>query len=356
MQLKALAFLLVLVMLLAGCTPEATTLPSLSDSGQTSTAVISPENTSISLCVSPSQSLKDSDENKILPLNEPWYDWKTEGVNSLNLAFGGFVTGDDMYLYFVPDYNDDNATGNLYKANLDGSERVLLDSGCKGNLIIEDNKLYYLKDDGVYYINTDGSDKSEIIKGGIDCLYIFDKCMFIMPRNKSWKSLNKDITVKKLKNFHAPYVEYYIFSNDFLYYMDTDEGDVATIISYNIKTGKKMDIINLSGIPVIYNGVLYYYNDDNEYIEAYNINKRKSEKLYIPGTGIPSLMAYYDNYLINTSENCIYNTNNGDVFSYEDIDILAVYSTPIAAYALLDDGWYRFDINDRKLILEPLKD
>jgi hypothetical protein len=154
MKQNIFILLIVSVMFISGCSPAAVNIPSVSESAQTNIPTILPENSPfVSPTIKPASTQVGS-EDTILPLSTPWYDWQKEGVNTLDLEMGGCLTGDDKYMYFIPDYNVDNPTNNLYKANLDGSGRTLLDKGCNGNLIIENNTLYYLKDDGIYSINT----------------------------------------------------------------------------------------------------------------------------------------------------------------------------------------------------------
>jgi len=356
---SAFIIIVLLCIIISGCNNKVTgniknqeSLP-VSETAQVGESITIPENSPV---ISPSMSPEGIEQNTILPLEKPWYDWKTEGVNSLNLIFGGYLTGDDKYLYFVPDYNNDDATDKLYKANLDGSVRTLLDTDCKGNLIIEGNILYYLKNNGIYSINTDTLKKTEIIKGSINCFYIYNKSIYIMTEQKKLEISDDSYKIKKIDV--VQYATQWSFSDKFLYYLDNSGGgDCASLYQYDLYNNEKKKIMeSISCVPIIYDGVLYYWNDSDNCIETYDINKQRSKILYNSETGLPSLMSYYNQYLINCSEDCVFDTRNGNSFSFKDMDINAIYSTPVAAYALLEDGWYRLDIHDKKLTIKPLND
>lgn len=126
-------------------------------------------------------------ENMIYYLNvsdNKIYSMRTDGtqVTQLNDVKTWRIHVMDGSIYYISE-------GDIYKMNLDGSDKSLVLSGDISNLLVAENFIYYSEGDGgqLFRINIDGTEKLDIIKENISSFNILGDHIYYSVREGEYE-------------------------------------------------------------------------------------------------------------------------------------------------------------------------
>lgn len=181
----------------------------------------------------------------------------TEGSGFLagNIGLGGLMAGDTNGNVY---YRSESDHWTLYKAKINGTEKLRLSEDRVSNINVLGEWIYYTNFDddfSVYKIKTDGTDRQRITEGYCSNLYVVD---------------------------------------DKIYFDMRDENNIAHVYSMNLNGDKLNKIIPEASMAYYYNEVLYYIANDGLNLwqldlmtnEHKKINEEYSAYVIVDETGI----------------------------------------------------------------------
>ena len=185
------------------------------------------------------------------------------GFRGGNIGTMGLMAGGgEGWVY----YRSEADNWNLYKARLDGSEKMRLAEDCPACINVLDGWVYYCNYfDGLslYRVRTDGTGRERLVEGYCDNLYAAASGLYFDRRDETNRShvYRCDLDGGNLQELLPGYrVSYYY--NGTVYVSDT-----AALLSYDIESGELETVVEgyTHNVTVDDAGISYWAADENVY-------------------------------------------------------------------------------------------
>jgi hypothetical protein len=200
------------------------------------------------------------------PKESEWFEWDKAGTYFANMIGNGYILyNEETDLLICTKSSPDD----LIVCHLDGTDKCVLDNVAFGTVNYFDGWIYYMRQDGVWKVKPDGTEKHLIIEKPLDFftdqLFVYDNSVYLM-RDYEETIFSSDLEGKNEKSIDVPglIMGFYYFDNGYLYYGSTDENNEAyNIVKYELSVGKAKKIIacEATGPLIVRNGMLYCINN-----------------------------------------------------------------------------------------------
>lgn len=142
----------------------------------------------------------------------------------------------------------------------DGSSRTLLKKGSFTNLVLFENKLYYLNSNGqVWTMGTDGSNDKRYMEETVDYFCPIPAGLFVIKDNNLYLYRRNDGSFIELVNGCRKFIS----SDDFIYYINGKD----EFFRYDMSTGSSQKLISKAGTFNISAKYIFYSNpNDSGYL------------------------------------------------------------------------------------------
>ena len=195
--------------------------------------------------------------------NDDFYKLENRGFVGGNIAAGGLMAGDGNGKVY---YRSESDGWKLYKANIDGTEKVLLSDDVPCHINVLDGWVYYanyLDNFSLFRIRTDGTEHQKLLEGYCSNLYVADSGLYFDKRDKNnipqiyHMSLDGGDLKLLVENMRvASYYRGVIYCNA-----------VNTLFAYDLQTGELSEICEkyTHNVSVDETGVYYWSVDENTF-------------------------------------------------------------------------------------------
>lgn len=227
--------------------------------------------------------------------NEPFaiYKVKKNGEKKEKVIEGHFeyINVSDSYIYCL-EKNQEKNEYNLIKMKTNGNKKEVLAKNIdKAPVTVAQKKVFYLKDNKLHTIKTNGSDKEKLTDKDVNYYHISGKTIYYLYENEGNSYLarmkingKKNTRIGKLKNEeNAKYKTVQIRKNKIYYITEekTEEGNKNLVLyKMNQKGEKQEKLYALPDYAQIINmqeDAIYYVVKDDEY-KLYRMNYKTGKR------------------------------------------------------------------------------
>lgn len=236
-----------------------------------------------------------------------------------NYVYGGEVATDGSYQYFEL-FKFPNSIIGLCKMKYDGSNFSVLDNVGTYSINMTDKFLYFIRRNGlyahggdIYRINKDGSDKTELLKGEYSQLMIIENKLYFLGSD-DYKIYQMNLDGSGLEVFISDECDIFLYSDGYIYTPILEKGTEGrgdlVLAKYDIKDSSKKTIIATDlpdaeeyGYLIRYfiykDKILYIDEKDNNKI--YIMNNDGTEKKELIDINVESMLISEDGTIYTAS-------------------------------------------------------
>lgn len=200
------------------------------------------------------------------------------------------------YVYFLLNNNENASRNGLWRCTIGGSNLEQIQKGKIQYLQVLDDKLIYgeitgVKQGNVYRCNLDGSDRELLIDKSAYYPYLSEDTLFYQDDYDHERLHMYNLKTEEDEALTKNHCYNYFIDGDYIFYIGIDdkgyrEGKNDKLIKHNIKTGEEEILAdNVSGANLQTLDDKVYYIGDGENYRLYRINK--------DGTGNTLVVANY---------------------------------------------------------------
>jgi len=223
----------------------------------------------------------------------------------------------DKYLYFIQRNNSYANGGDIFRINKDGSGKTELLKGDYSQLMVIENKLYFLgfEDYKIYRMNTDGSEMEVFISDECDTFlfsngYIYTPVLvketegnhnLVLAKYDIKDSSKKSIIASDLPltENYGYLIRYFICKNKVLFINEQDNNKIY-IMNNDGTEKKKLNDMNVDSMLISEDGTIYAVSksfSDGMKILSFNIDGDKSGTIYSSLSENYQLLGLVDDYI-----------------------------------------------------------
>lgn len=281
-----------------------------------------------------------------------------------NFVYGGKVATDGSYQYFELITFADSIVG-LCKIGKNGKNFSVLDNCRVESLNVTDEFLYFIQSSestyggDIYRINKDGSEKTELLNGSYCQLMIIENKLYFLGSD-DYKIYRMNLDGSGVEVFISDECDIFLFSDSYIYTPILEKGtegrDKLILAKYDIKDTSKKTII-ATDLPLVerYGYLIRYfiykdkilYIDEKDNNKIYIMNNDGTEKKELLDINVESMLISEDGTIYTASRTFEEGTKI-QTFNMDDDQLKTIFSGRRYNYQLLglvDDYIYYY--NDR---------
>ncbi|WP_029501854.1 DUF5050 domain-containing protein [Lachnoclostridium phytofermentans] len=289
-------------------------------------------------------------------------DANNEPILQSNYVYGGKVATDGSYQYFELYTLSDDIVG-LCRIEKDGNNFSVLDNSRVFSINVMDNFLYFIQRNkythggDIYRINKDGSKKTELIKGNYSQLIIIENKLYFLGFDDC-KIYRMNADGSGVEVFISDECDTFLFSEGYIYTPILEKGTEGrgklVLAKYDIKDSSKKTII-ATDLPLTeeYGYLIRYfiykdkilYIDEKDNNKIYIMNNDGTEKKELIDINVESMLISEDGTIYTVSRT-FEEGMKIQTFNMDGAESRTIYSGFMDNYQLLglvDDYIYYYD-------------